>query len=162
MNNTCKFDVSELKKFRDRLVNLEKRQDEISTRIIEDIANRAKREIIRNTPVGQYSNHVHFVTRDGVEVDFITSDVTGGSLKKGWRKTEVKFFGGYYVVEIYNVEKYAGWVEHGHRIVNKYGETLGWCPGKFMVKISCDLVQSKLDRIIERSLGDWIKEGLGL
>lgn len=154
----CTFNTKELEKFRDKIENLSKKQDEISKVIINDIADRTMRLILKKTPVGVYSNHVHFFTNEGVEVEFYTSKVkTGGDLRRGYRKSEPIKVGNNYEIEISNVEKYAEFVENGHRAVNRHGETVGWVKGRFMVKISCDLIESELEHIISKSFTEFLQ-----
>lgn len=160
------FDVSQLEEFRDKLVKLQTRQDEICKTIVMDLALRAMRDIIKNTPVGNYD--------DGRR---------GGALRQGWAaQTEgeaiesaspnldynkfssnlkIEKQGNNYVATISNVMNYASYVEYGHRKVKRQGDsyiTYGWQEGVFMMTIAIAKVDSLKDRIIERSLDNIFKE----
>ena len=58
---------------------------------------------------------------------------------------------------VVNLTEYAMYVEFGHRTRNGRG----WVPGRFMLKISADDIQSKAEGILERriaqKLGEYLK-----
>lgn len=111
------------------------------------------------TPAGQ---HVHFTTKDGKTVDFITKQPMrkkiekpnhrGGTLRRGWTAKPVERTGNRYRVTVINPVEYASYVEFGHRqkpgrYVPQIGKRLkrGWVPGQYMLTTS------------EKDLQEWAK-----
>lgn len=135
------FDVSELEKLRDKFKKLSKNTSEISRKVIEDMALRTLRATIKRTPVGEYD--------DGR---------IGGTLKKGWYVTDIVQKGNVYEVDLKNDTTYASFVEYGHRTRGHNS----WVEGQFMMTISVDEVQRKVERIQKATLDRILKEELGL
>lgn len=166
------FDVSELKAYRDALVDIRFNSGEIIKRILNNVVSRLLREVKRNTPVGVYDTTSRTLKRAGWKVQKVVSNkksskITltkgdnqkvvesigkqGGTLRRGWQIDGYSFSNGVYEVKVVNNTHYASYVEDGHRIVrNKV--TIGWVPGVFMLKISEDKIRAELDNIIELEL----------
>lgn len=104
-------------------------------------------EVKERTPVGKYPSwkHVAFTTDYGKVVSFIARDYrTGGTLRRGWKRTNIVKVGGSYQITIYNNVYYAPWVERGHNKVNRHGAVVGWQPGRFMLELTFDELQEKI------------------
>lgn len=138
---SSEFDISELEAFRDKLEKLSKNTDKIARTIIEDIALRTLRATDKRTPVGVY-----------------TDGRTGGTLRKGWYVTDVVKVGGSYEVYLKNDTNYASFVEYGHRIRGHKS----WVDGRFMMTISVDEVDRKVEQIQQATLERMIRKELGL
>lgn len=97
-----------------------------------------------NTPVGQYSNQVDFWTRDGRHVQFTIKRVPiGGQLRVRWQQTPVTLGADTLTTVVYNNVEYAPFVEFGHRIRNKEGETIGFVPGRYMMTRSLQVTNDR-------------------
>lgn len=174
MAKLIEFDYSEFSKF---LNGLKLGQKDIDKRIedfIYFIANRALDKMKEKTPVGVYSNSVHFkafkVKAKGngfnlgeyVNVDFETAqNKVGGNLRRNWRIVSVKKVNNKWVIELANNTEYAGWVNNGHRIVDKNKRTLGWVEGKFFVEIAMEEIGKELPIYVKKLQEDIIKQMFG-
>lgn len=91
-----------------------------------------------------------------------------GSLRRGWTSydnIEVIKRGNCYQITIINSMEYASYVEYGHRqepgrYVPAIGKKLkaGWVPGKFMLTISEQELQSEAPAVLEKKLANLLKE----
>ncbi|MEG0416399.1 MAG: HK97 gp10 family phage protein [Erysipelothrix sp.] len=89
----------------------------------------------KKTPVGNYKRNVNFTTNDGKEVKFRQNFVKiGGPLRKAWHVSEVRVKGKTMEKEMFNNMGYALYVNNGHRVVNRNGETVGFVEGKFFLE----------------------------
>lgn len=97
-----------------------------------------------NTPVGHYSNEVEFYTRDGKYVHFFIKRVPiGGQLRLRWQQTPVEVKGSMLTTVVYNNTEYAPYVEFGHRIRDKKGNTIGFVPGRYMMTNSLRITEGE-------------------
>ena len=145
-------DISGLKEFTQKL---EKQlspvqMDEFIGSCAKELAARVLRGAIKRTPVGQYPSE---------------SGKVGGTLRRGWKVSEVKSFGYDHVIEVFNPVEYAPFVEYGHRqepgrYVPAIGKRLkaSWVEGHFMMTQSEKEVQVIAPRLVEarfkRKLGE--------
>ncbi|MBO8434146.1 MAG: HK97 gp10 family phage protein [Tyzzerella sp.] len=126
------FDVRELEKFRDNLVEFENKLDVFISDCAKELTARLLREVIKRTPVKT------------------------GTLRRNWQVGEVNINGDVYTVSVINQTEYAMYVEYGHRTKND-----GWSSGRFMLTISAEEIQRKSPQIIEKfiaqKLGEYLK-----
>ena len=138
------FDVRELKKFRDNLVELENSIDTVLEDCAMELAARLIREVKKRTPTDT------------------------GNLRRNWQATGVTKQGFNYTIEVINQTDYAVYVEYGHRQQpGRYVQALGrrlkksWVPGKFMMTISAQEIQRRAPQIVEKfiakKLGEYFK-----
>lgn len=171
MAKLIKFDYSEFTKFLNELKVDQKFIDKKIEDFIYFIANRALDKMKEKTPVGVYSNSVHFkafkIKAKGngfnlgeyVNVDFETNQgKVGGNLRRNWRIENVKKAGDKWIIELANNTEYAGWVNNGHRIVDKNRKTLGWVEGKFFVEIAMEEIEKELPIYVKKLQEDIIKQ----
>lgn len=137
------FDVRELEKFRDNLVEFENKLDVFISDCAKELTARLLREVIKRTPT-------------------IT-----GNLKRNWQVTGITKQGFNYTIMVINQTEYAMYVEYGHRqtpgrYVPALGKKLkeGWVPGKFMLTISAEEIQRKSPQIIEKFISQKLGEYL--
>lgn len=127
-----------------------------------ELAARLLAKVIERTPTGQYEEG---------------SGKVGGTLKRGWtaksqREAElstvfratntsakkyvdslsVNKSGTVYQIEIINPVEYAAYVEFGHRTANHKG----WVPGKFMLTISEQELESQAPKVLERKIMQYL------
>ncbi len=138
------FDVRELKKFRDSLVELEENIDGVLEDCAKELAARLIREVKKRTPTDT------------------------GNLRRNWQVTGVTKDGFTYTIMVINQTEYAIYVEYGHRQQpGRYVPAINrrlkksWVPGQFMMTISAEDIQRKapqiVEKIIARKLGEYFK-----
>ena len=75
------------------------------------------------------------------------TNVITGFMQKSWRSAPaVKSKAGGVTKSMVNSANYSEFVNYGHRIVNKFGETVGWVKGQFMLEKAIH----KVDRAMEK------------
>lgn len=128
--------------------------DDIATidqRILDKAMNVGLNAARKLTPTGIYPDVVSFTTRDGKHVSFKVTKRTGGAMRREWRRTRTFKTKTYVSATLYNNVEYASFVNYGHRVVNRHGETIGWVNGKFMLQKA----SLKIERAIE---GEFVRE----
>lgn len=125
------FDVRELEKFRDNLVEFENKLDVFISDCAKELTARLLREVIKRTPVKT------------------------GTLRRSWQVGEININGDVYTVSVINQTEYAMYVEYGHRTRNG-----GWSSGRFMLTISAEEIQRKSPQIIEKFIAQKLGEYL--
>ena len=125
------FDIRELEKFRDNLVEFENKLDVFISDCAKELTARLLREVIKRTPT-------------------IT-----GNLKRNWQVTGITKQGFNYTIMVINQTEYAMYVEYGHRTKND-----GWSSGRFMLTISAEEIQRKSPQIIEKFIAQKLGEYL--
>lgn len=82
--------------------------------------------------------------------------VKSGELRRKWFITSVRQRGDMFEIEIYNNTEYAPWVENGHRVV-VHGETVGWCEGFFMLRLSVIDVERLAPEVIGKRSDQFLR-----
>lgn len=83
-------------------------------------------------------------------------------LKNSWKLSGPFKRGQSKYVVIHTNVNYASWVEDGHRIVNQYGDTGKWQPGKHMARKALVNTQLKLDKRFETAFKKFCRgKGIG-
>lgn len=117
---------------------------QIDRKVLTAAVNAGLRDVKKNTPTGQYSNIVDFdtTTVPPKHVHFTTSETkVGGTLKKGWHSPAAHKVGNGIEKSLENPVEYASYVNDGHRIVNRHGETVGYVEGKHMLERANNVVE---------------------
>lgn len=157
-----KTNFRELKKFQQRLEKLSRVQiDDFCESAAKELAARLLAKVIKRTPVGQYGDgRVGGTLRRGWtakshrEAELGATFSGGGGARAYADSMTVRKSGDTYHIEVINPVDYAMYVEYGHRTRGSGG----WVPGRFMMTISADEVESAAPRIIERKLLQFLKE----
>ena len=110
---------------------------EIDSRVLTQAVNEGLADAKRNTPVGQYPPG---------------SGRVGGFMRKSWSVTPTQKTSTGVQKEMVNTADYSGFVNYGHRVVNRQGETVGWVPGKFILEKAIKKVEKALVRLFEREV----------
>ncbi len=148
----------DFKTFKKSLQGLQKdvKQDVIKSTLNQTAAV-GQRVAKQNTPVGVYDSDVHFITRDGKEVEFKATAKMGGTLRRGWRTTNIN----QNTKELYNNVEYGLYVDQGHRKVAKSGTdasgkpvyiNVGWVPGKFMLDKATKAMTDSMGQLFSKNL----------
>ena len=188
MGNLGGFNANQLRRFQRKLNEI--KPEDVSGFIdacAKELAARLLATVIKRTLPGDYSREVEVVakrdSKNHKKGDKYTKRVNpsgkvGGTLRRGWTaKTHEEAAGGsgsadakayaesltvnhvgdMVVIEIINPVEYASYVEYGHRTRNH----TGWVPGKFMMTISVQEIQSiapdVLENKVRRFLGGYMR-----
>jgi len=188
MGNMGSFNANQLRRFQRKLNEI--KPEDVSGFIdacAKELAARLLATVIKRTLPGDYSREVEVVakrdSKNHKKGDKYTKRVNpsgkvGGTLRRGWTaKTHeeaadgsgradakayaesltVNHVGDMVVIEIINPVEYASYVEYGHRTRNH----TGWVPGKFMMTISVQEIQSiapdVLENKVRRFLGGYMR-----
>lgn len=126
-----------IEKFRKELKAMMGDISEIDSRVLTQAVNEGLADAKRNTPVGQYPP---------------SSGRVGGFMRKSWSTTPTQKTSTGVQKEMMNTAHYAIFVNYGHRVVNRKGETVGWVPGKFILEKAIKKVDKALVRLFEREV----------
>lgn len=151
MGKNGKFDYKEFEKFKDKITQLEDKQNEFMEACAKELAARLLAKAIKRTPVRKKED--------------CPPGVVGGTLRRGWtagkdvdktinaakqftNELKVNKVGDAYKIEITNPVEYASYVEFGHRARNHKD----WVEGKFMMTISEQEIQTIAPKVLENKL----------
>lgn len=70
--------------------------------------------------------------------------VVTGFMRRSWAVTPTKKTASGAEKSLINKADYSSYVNYGHRIVNRSGETVGWAPGKFILEKAVSKVEKQL------------------
>lgn len=158
MSRWGSVEFSGLEKFRDELMKIEAETDELIRHCAKLLAAKLLREVIRNTPTGQYPD------QPGKQ---------GGTLKRGWttetaaeaadgkrvsaaayvRDLKIVDKGSYVEIEIINPVEYASYVEFGHRTVDHKS----WVDGQFMMTIAKVDLEQRAPALLEKEIRKYME-----
>ena len=123
MNNNYRANRAAIKQFRKELESMFGDIQDIDIKILNRAVNEGVADAKRNT------------------------NVITGFMQKSWRSAPaVKSKAGGVTKSMVNSANYSEFVNYGHRIVNKFGETVGWVKGQFMLEKAIH----KVDRAMEK------------
>lgn len=188
MGKMGSFSMKDFKNLQQQLNKIQPNQVEIFIdSCAKELAARLLAEVIKRTPVGDYSKEVTVVAKRDSKYhkkgDTYTKRVNpsgklGGTLRRGWTsKTheeavsgsgkgdaiayadslKVNHFGNATVIEIVNPVEYAPYVEFGHRTRN----LKGWVEGRFMLTFSEQKIQDIAPRVLERKIKQFLEGCMG-
>ena len=73
------------------------------------------------------------------------TNVVSGFMRKSWKSPPaVKSKTGGVTKSLVNTADYSEFVNYGHRVVNKNGETVGWVKGQFMLEKAIGVTEKEL------------------
>lgn len=78
--------------------------------------------------------------------------VVTGFMRRSWGTTPTKKTASVVEKSLINTAEYSSFVNYGHRVVNRKGETVGWVPGKFILEKAIKKVEKALVRLFEREV----------
>ena len=101
--------------------------EDIDKKVLNKSVNKGVAYAKKNTPVGIYSNK------------------QGGFMRRSWRSAPaVKSKSGNVTKSLVNTADYSSYVNYGHRIVNKFKETIGWVKGQFILEKTIGFIERQL------------------
>ena len=101
---------------------------EIDKRVLDKAVNIGLADAKRNTPVDT------------------------GFMRKSWAVSPTKKTGNGAEKELYNTAFYAHYVNYGHRIVNRSGETVGFKKGRFILEKAVGKIEKEIVRLFEKEV----------
>ena len=185
MSGSIKVDYREMKKLQQLLNKLKAdRINAFVESCAKELAARLLAKVIKRTPVGEYYKEVEVTakrdSKNHKKGDVYTKKVkipgkNGGTLRRGWTASSheeaqgggdpaagqvnaflnslsIQHNGNMLVIIIKNPVNYASYVEFGHRTRNHKG----WVPGKFMLTISEQEIQSIAPMLLEQKLKQFL------
>lgn len=121
MNTNQRYNQAAVKQFRKELSAMLEDITEIDKKVLNKAVNQGVRVAKQNTPT------------------------VSGFMKKSWRSAPaVKSKAGGVSKNLVNTANYSEFVNYGHRIVNRAGETVGFVPGQFMLEKAIGTVEKEL------------------
>lgn len=132
MNSNRKYNEAAVRAFRKELTGLLEDIEEIDKIVLNKSVNSGVRVVKELTPVGQYRN-----------------GKVGGFMKKSWRSAPAVKSKGVVTKSMVNSANYSSFVNYGHRVVNRKGETVGYVKGKFMLEKAIGHIERKLVKNFE-------------
>ena len=152
------IDVSEFKRFFEKNAkNLKENYDKAIDDSLSELGGRLLNKVIRKTPVGKS-------IKDKIN-NKIQTIYTGGNLRRSWYlskliKTDDKRF-----ITLYNIARYAVYVEYGHRqtpgrFVPAIGKKLkaSWVKGRFMMTNSVTEINKIRQAVFNRNLAKYMED----
>ncbi|PGH22415.1 hypothetical protein RN96_04565 [Fusobacterium polymorphum] len=152
------IDVSEFKRFSEKTAkNLKENYDKAIDNSLSELGGRLLNKVIRKTPVGKS-------IKDKIN-NKIQTVYTGGNLRRSWYlskliKTDDKRF-----ITLYNISRYAIYVEYGHRqtpgrFVPAIGKKLkaSWVKGRFMMTNSVTEINKIRQAVFNRNLAKYMED----
>ncbi|QYC52353.1 type I neck protein [Fusobacterium phage FNU_1P] len=152
------INISEFKRFSEKTAkNLKENYDKAIDDSLNELGGRLLNKVIRKTPVGKS-------IKDKIN-NKIQTVYTGGNLKRSWYlskliKTDDKMF-----ITLYNISRYAIYVEYGHRqtpgrFVPAIGKKLkaSWVKGRFMMTNSVTEINKIRQTVFNRNLAKYMED----
>ena len=159
MGKTGSFSMKDFKNLQQQLNKIQPNQVGIFIdSCAKELAARLLAEVIKRTPVGDYSKEVTVVAKR--ESKYHEEAVSGsgkGDAKAYADSLKVNHFGNATVIEIVNPVEYAPYVEFGHRTRN----LKGWVEGRFMLTFSEQKIQDMAPRVLERKIKQFLEGCMG-
>lgn len=116
-------------KYRDELRTMLGDISQIDRKVLTAAVNTGLKDVKKNTPVGKYP---------------AGSGKVGGTMRKGWKSPPVQPTGNGVQKALENNVSYAIFVNDGHRIVNRHGETIGYWEGYHMLEKANNIVEKAM------------------
>lgn len=128
MNSNQKYNQAAIKKFRQELQTMLGDIQDIDAKCLNRAVNEGVADAASNT------------------------NVVSGFMKKSWRATPTVKSKGKVTKTMVNSMDYASFVNYGHRIVNKSGETIGWVKGQFILERAIHKVDKALLKAFKKEV----------
>lgn len=104
---------------------------QIDRKVLTSAVNVGLKDVKKNTPVGKYP---------------AGSGKVGGTLRKSWHVTPTLPAGNGVQKGLENNVYYAPYVNDGHRVVNRHGETVGYVEGQHFLERANNVVEKAMIR----------------
>ena len=152
------IDVSEFKRFSEKTAkNLKENYDKAIDDSLNELGGRLLNKVIRKTPVGKS-------IKDKMN-NKIQTIYTGGNLRRSWYLSKLIKSDDKRFITLYNVARYAIYVEYGHRqtpgrFVPAIGKKLkaSWVKGRFMMTNSVTEINKIRQTVFNRNLAKYMED----
>lgn len=104
---------------------------QIDRKVLTSAVNTGLKDVKKNTPVGKYP---------------AGSGRVGGTARKGWHSPPVQSVGKGVQKTLENNVYYIAYVNDGHRVVNRHGETVGYVEGQHFLERADNVVEKAMVR----------------
>ena len=156
--NRVKLSVSEFKRFSEKTAkNLKENYDKAIDDSLNELGGRLLNKVIRKTPVGKS-------IKDKMN-NKIQTIYTGGNLRRSWYLSKLIKSDDKRFITLYNVARYAIYVEYGHRqtpgrFVPAIGKKLkaSWVKGRFMMTNSVTEINKIRQTVFNRNLAKYMED----
>jgi len=128
VNNNQKYNQAAIKKFRKELEAMFGDIKDIDIKCLNKAVNEGVAEAKSNT------------------------NVVSGFMKKNWKTTPAIKTSNGVTKKLYNSMDYSSYVNYGHRLVNKSGETVGWVNGQYMLEKAINKIDKALIREFKKEV----------
>jgi hypothetical protein len=171
------FDIREFESFCNKVLELDGKAD--TTRVLEAGTNQLAalyvREAKKRTPVGKRGSVKAFMGRDkNGKAIYLTYHYNTQQTRNAWRVNSAKVVGTTAFARVYNLSKYASFLNDGHRQeVGRYVPMLGtpiggvvhgarlkkpWVEGLHMTDAAESVVDRNAGRILDRVVRGYLRE----
>ena len=115
--------------------------------------NKAEIDKFRKELKSMLDKVLNKAVNDGVKEAKEQTNVISGHMRRSWRSAPaIKSAKGEATKTMINTADYAPYVNYGHRIVNKSGETIGWVKGQFILERTVHRVDKAVLREFRREI----------
>lgn len=129
MNSNQRYNQAAIKQFRKELTSMLDDITDIDIKVLNRAVNEGVADAKRNT------------------------NVVTGYMRRGWKSAPaVKSRSGGATKSMVNVMDYSSYVNYGHRLVNRSGETVGFVKGQFMLEKAIRKVDKALIREFKKEV----------
>ena len=173
------IDVSEFKRFSEKNAkNLKENYDKAIDDSLSELGGRLLNKVIRKTPVGKSVKGLKYFgdktgelaryTKGKNKGKYKTKTIithTGGNLRRSWYVSKVIKSDDKRFITLYNIARYAIYVEYGHRqtpgrFVPAIGKKLkaSWVKGRFMMTNSVTEINKIRQAVFNRNLDKYMED----
>ena len=152
------INISEFKRFSEKTAkNLKENYDKAIDNSLSELGGRLLNKVIKKTPVGKS-------IKDKIN-NKIQTVYTGGNLRRSWYVSKVIKSDDKRFITLYNIARYAIYVEYGHRqtpgrFVPAIGKKLkaSWVKGRFMMTNSVTEINKIRQAVFNRNLAKYMED----
>ena len=152
------INISEFKRFSEKTAkNLKENYDKAIDNSLSELGGRLLNKVIKKTPVGKS-------IKDKIN-NKIQTVYTGGNLRRSWYVSKVIKSDDKRFITLYNIARYAIYVEYGHRqtpgrFVPAIGKKLkaSWVKGRFMMTNSVTEINKIRQTVFNRNLVKYMED----
>ncbi|MDU6348338.1 HK97 gp10 family phage protein [Faecalispora jeddahensis] len=142
--------TQDYKQFRAALEKLGADLDDSARRVVDGMANVGLNVTKKNTPVGGYQ--IYTDSKGGKRLRRVKGAPIGGTLRRGWKKTKAFKLGRDWQSGYTNNTEYGIYVNNGHRVVGKYGATVGYVKGERMLEQGIDAARRQSESLFRQEI----------
>ena len=164
------IDVSEFKRFTEKNVRkIKENYDKAIDDSLNELGGRLLNKVIRKTPVGksikgELTRYIKGKNKGKYKTKTVINHI-GGNLRRSWYVSKVIKSDDKRFITLYNIARYAIYVEYGHRqtpgrFVPAIGKKLkaSWVKGRFMMTNSVTEINKIRQAVFNRNLAKYMED----